>query len=106
MNIYGMDCLQLLINTIQPNQSKFNSIQYNTKVSFTIKANFDVMRFGGTKSLVISTTSFFGGKNPFLGWSYIVVGGVCILLGAAFGAKHMMNPRRLGDTRYLVWKEA
>ena len=69
-------------------------------------ANFDVRRFKGTKSLVISTTSWFGGKNNFLGYSYIVVGVLCMLLSALFGAKHMINPRKLGDTRYLVWKEA
>ena len=75
-------------------------------LTFNVQANFDVSRFKGTKSLVISTTSWFGGKNDFLGYSYIVVGVLCLLLGGIFAVKHMVNPRKLGDTRYLVWKEA
>lgn len=34
-----------------------------------------------------------GGKNPFLGIAYIVVGGLCILLGAVFLATHLIKPR-------------
>ena len=75
-------------------------------ISFDIDANFDVASFEGTKAIVISTVSWFGGKNPFLGQSYIAVGSICVALAVAFGVKHMVSPRKLGDTRYLVWKEA
>lgn len=81
-------------------------IAAGTKLDFQTDARFPVQPFGGTKSLVISTTSWFGGKNPFLGIAYTVVGSVCLVLAAAFFAKHRMNPRVLGDTSYLQWGAA
>ncbi|ORX91145.1 LEM3/CDC50 family protein [Basidiobolus meristosporus CBS 931.73] len=71
----------------------------------TIEMNFDVTRFGGSKAIVISTVSFLGGKNPFLGIAYIVVGCVCVLLGCIFTARHLYKPRKLGDHSYLSWNQ-
>lgn len=34
-----------------------------------------------------------GGKNPFLGIAYVVVGGICIVLGTLFTATHLIKPR-------------
>lgn len=34
-----------------------------------------------------------GGKNSFLGIAYIVVGGICVLLGALFTVAHLVKPR-------------
>lgn len=67
-------------------------------------ADFVVSTFEGKKSIVISTTSWFGGRNPFLGIAYIIVGALCMVLAILFFAKHKLSPRKLGDTRYLVWK--
>ncbi len=47
-----------------------------------------------------------GGRNPFLGIAYIVVGGVCIILGGVFTATHLNKPRKLGDHTYLSWNNA
>jgi len=68
-----------------------------------IQNNYPVTAFGGHKYIVLSTTSWLGGKNPFLGYAYMVVGGVCILLGIIFGLKHWISGRRQGDTSYLEW---
>lgn len=39
-----------------------------------------------------------GGKNPFLGIAYVVVGGICIVLGALFTALHLIKPRYVAST--------
>ena len=65
-----------------------------------------------------------GGQNPFMGIAYVVVGGVCVLLGALFTVAHLIRPRlvafgrpstiteyvssnlstrKLGDHTYLTW---
>ncbi|KAF2734174.1 CDC50 family protein-like protein [Polyplosphaeria fusca] len=64
---------------------------------------FPVDKYGGTKSILISTRTVMGGRNPFLGIAYVVVGGLCILLGALFTATHLVKPRKLGDHTYLTW---
>lgn len=55
--------------------------------------DFNVKLYGGTKSIVISTTTVMGGKNPFLGIAYVIVGGLCVLLGAIFAIRHLFKPR-------------
>jgi hypothetical protein len=55
--------------------------------------NFEVVEFAGTKSLMISTRTVMGGRNPFLGIAYVVVAGTCVLLGALFTARHFWKPR-------------
>lgn len=42
---------------------------------------YPVSAFNGRKQMILSTTSVIGGKNPFLGIAYIVVGCVCLVLG-------------------------
>ncbi|CAM1500656.1 Fc.00g098180.m01.CDS01 [Cosmosporella sp. VM-42] len=67
---------------------------------------FPTKDYKGTKSIIISTRTVMGGRNPFLGIAYIVVGGVCILLGTLFTVTHLIRPRKLGDHTYLSWNNA
>jgi len=73
--------------------------------SVEISSNYPVSSFDGKKYVVLSTTTWIGGKNPFLGYAYIVVGAICFVQGVIFGLKHKFSPRKLGDTKYLEWNK-
>lgn len=79
------------------------SLDKGDELTFNLNLNFEVNSFDGSKAIVISNLGQFGGKNSFLGISYIVVGSVSLLLGLLFLLKQKISPRQLGDTRYLGW---
>jgi len=92
-----------------PNFRKLYGQNKNTdlvkgRYAINITDTYEVEGFGGTKSIIISNVSAFGGKNPFLGIGYIVVGCISLLLGVIFLVKNMINPRKLGDTSHLSYK--
>ncbi|KAI9316999.1 CDC50/LEM3 family [Dichotomocladium elegans] len=58
-----------------------------------VDMNYDIAAYGGTKSIVLSGTSFLGDRNPFIGLAYIVMGCVCALLGLIFLGWHFFRPR-------------
>jgi len=62
-------------------------------IQFTVNNVFPVSSFDGGKKIVLSTTEWIGGKNQFLGWAYIVVAILCLLLAIAFFIKQAMAPR-------------
>lgn len=80
-------------------------ISKGTKLTFQINANWIVNTFKGSKTLVLTTTSMFGGKNPSLGKYFIGVGIFCLVSALLFGVKHAIWPRKLADPRYLKYKE-
>jgi hypothetical protein len=59
--------------------------------------DYPVKSFDGTKSIVISTVSWIGGKQPFLGWAYIAAAILCVALAVAGLVRHLVRPRKLGD---------
>ncbi len=80
-------------------------VKAGTTLTFNITSNWDVKSFKGTKSLIVTTTSMFGGKNPKFGQAFIGVGALCLALGLFFGIKHIVRPRRLAEKKYLRYKE-
>lgn len=65
---------------------------------------YPVSSFGGTKAVVLSTTTWIGGRNLFLGYAYVVVGVVCVVLALCFFIKHRLTQRALGDADYIQAK--
>ena len=59
-------------------------LKAGSEIEVTIKNKFDVSSFNGKKYLILSTVNAFGGKNSFLGISYIVLGGISIILAIIF----------------------
>ena len=59
-------------------------LKAGSQIEVTINNNFDVSSFNGKKYLILSTVNAFGGKNSFLGISYIVLGGISIILAVVF----------------------
>ena len=55
--------------------------------------DFPVLEYDGTKSIVISSAAWLGGKNPFLGWAYVAAAGLLLLLGVVVAIVNCIKPR-------------
>ena len=65
----------------------------NEQITVVIQNNYNTYSFGGKKKLVLSTTSWIGGKNDFLGIAYITIGGLCLFLAVSFILLYVIKPR-------------
>ncbi|XP_077246981.1 ALA-interacting subunit 1-like [Tasmannia lanceolata] len=80
-----------------------DDLEANTEITVIIENNYNMYSFGGKKKLVLSTTSWIGGKNDFLGIAYLSVGGLCLFLAIVFTVLYVARPRPLGDPSFLSW---
>ncbi|XP_077077066.1 transmembrane protein 30Ab [Siphateles boraxobius] len=64
-------------------QKKNNTTPTLPRGNYTLEVtyNYPVRSFEGRKRMILSTISWMGGKNPFLGIAYITVGSICFFLG-------------------------
>ncbi|RVW98350.1 ALA-interacting subunit 3 [Vitis vinifera] len=68
-------------------------LEANTELTVVIENNYNTYSFGGKKKLVLSTTSWIGGKNDFLGIAYITLGGLSLFLAISFLLIYIIKPR-------------
>ncbi|KAH8584024.1 uncharacterized protein ELE39_002782 [Cryptosporidium sp. chipmunk genotype I] len=68
-----------------------------------IKNRYPVHLFNGSKHIVISQNTIFGGKNLYFGILYIISGILFILLSIYYIIRNQLNTNILGDFRFLYW---
>lgn len=72
-------------------------LKKGNKLTLKVQNNYDVSIYEGKKKLVFSTTNFLGGKNVFLGVSFVVVGCLTLALTVLFfvGYKIMQKKEKM-----------
>jgi hypothetical protein len=75
-------------------------------ITVLLQNNYNTYSFNGQKKLVLSTTSWLGGRNDFLGIAYLTVGSICLFLAVTFAVLYLVKPRQLGDPSYLSWNRS
>ena len=75
-------------------------------VVMTVINRYNTFAFNGQKSVVLSTVSWLGVKNPFLGIVFLVTGSISVVIGGLFlVAAIWVAPRQPGDLSVLPrWK--
>lgn len=68
-------------------------LQRNDKITVEIENNYNTYSFGGKKILVLSTASWLGGKNNFMGITYLSFGFLSLLFAGGFIFLYMHKPR-------------
>ena len=102
MRTAGLPTFRKLYGTLT-NPNGFNQ---GDVLTFAVVPNFEVASFGGTKALIISTSTPTGGRSGVMGAAYLGVGVISAALGVVFLLKQLISPRKLGDTKFIVWRQA
>ena len=80
-------------------------IPAGSTVTVQVANRYNTYKFGGAKHVVLSTTSWLGGKNGFLGVAYLAIGALCVVFGLVFVGFAVYPPRRQGDINELSWNK-
>ena len=82
-----------------------SDIPADSQIRVEINNRYNTYRFKGKKKVVLSTASWLGGKNAFLGIAFVAVGAASMLFGLVFLAVRLIRPRALGDPALLSWNQ-
>lgn len=72
----------------------------------SVGLHFPVLPYNGKKYIYILQRLVIGGKNTFLGISWMVGGGVCLLVAVSLLIINLIKPRKTGDVNLLSWNRA
>ncbi|KAJ8682069.1 hypothetical protein QAD02_017861 [Eretmocerus hayati] len=97
MRTAALPSFRKLYRRIDHESSGFGDGLQAGNYTLRIKYSYQVSSFEGKKRMILSTTSLLGGKNPFLGYAYIVVGCICLILGIALLIIHVKCSKSTSD---------
>ncbi|XP_072907852.1 cell cycle control protein 50A-like isoform X1 [Hemitrygon akajei] len=80
MRTAALPTFRKLYRLIEKKDSYSPTLQHGN-YTLHVTYNYPVDSFHGRKRMILSTISWMGGKNPFLGIAYITVGSICFFLG-------------------------
>ena len=75
-----------------------------TLVCVQVTNVYNTYAFDGTKSIVLGTTTWLGGRNPFLGIAYLVTGGVSFFMGVVYAVLWQLTNNRRNKPGELLSK--
>jgi LEM3 (ligand-effect modulator 3) family / CDC50 family len=94
MRTAALPSFRKLYRRIDHSKTYFADGLHKGNYTLNVDYTYSVKEFSGRKKFILSTTSLLGGKNPFLGVAYIVVGSVCLLIGIILLFIHIKCSKR------------